>query len=162
MHARVVEVRELGDEGVVHAVRDLVALEEAERAVHVDLQVGLHPVAGPAGAGAIDGQHAGHARGDRLLQAGAAVLGSVARRRDVLARLGGDEFGLLLPGVDGPTADRIVDRVRAAFNSAGQLDRTPLSAAVGVATCPPGDDLSAAVRRADAQMYVDKRARRPA
>lgn len=102
----------------------------------------------------------GHVAGDHFLQRAATALGSVARRGDTVARLGGDEFGLLLPGVDAAAAERVVDRLRAAFALSGSVGSVPLSAAFGAATCEPGGSLRSAAYRADSAMYVDKQAAR--
>lgn len=98
----------------------------------------------------------GHEAGDRFLTLGADALRSVARRGDTVARLGGDEFGLLMPGVAEPAAEQVVQRVRDAITLAGTVGDTALAAAVGVATCSPGESLRQTWRRADAAMYVDK------
>ena len=98
----------------------------------------------------------GHEAGDRFLKLGAEALRSVARKGDTVARLGGDEFGLLMPGVAEPAAEQVVARVRAAVARAGTVGDVKLSAAVGAATCAPGEALRQTWRRADAAMYADK------
>ena len=54
---------------------------------------------------------AGHAAGDALLQALAALMQQHLRAQDFLARLGGDEFGLLLPACESGEAQRIAGAI---------------------------------------------------
>ena len=53
----------------------------------------------------------GHAAGDALLQAVAALLRDQARTIDLAARIGGDEFALLLPETDHAGAVTLVQRL---------------------------------------------------
>ena len=101
----------------------------------------------------------GHARGDEALVAVARALTDTLRTVDVAARLGGDEFCVLLPDTDRAhaliVAGRLADAVRA---------RCPLTVSVGAATLEDGDaaDPEALLRRADAEMYRNKRRAPPA
>lgn len=60
----------------------------------------------------------GHAAGDNLIRAVAAVLRQQVRDEDVLARLGGDEFALLLPGADVAATAAAANRLVAAIEEA--------------------------------------------
>ena len=95
----------------------------------------------------------GHATGDTTLRAVAEALAGEVRDDDVLARLGGDEFCALLvrSGIDGATgvAQRMVEGVR-------DLDML-VTVSIGVAA-GPGREIEETLRRADAAMYVAKRA----
>jgi len=102
----------------------------------------------------------GHAAGDDLIVAIAAVLRRGVRGTDVVARLGGDEFAVLLPQADRTGAEivaqGIVDRVR---NHVQGLDGTlrKVTASVGVvvidaANEDPGELMAAA----DMVMYDAK------
>jgi diguanylate cyclase (GGDEF)-like protein len=98
----------------------------------------------------------GHARGDEALAAVANALARTLRAVDAAARLGGDEFCVLLPDTDGEqaaaVAGRLHERVRATC---------PVTISIGIATLESGDvpGPTALVRRADADMYRNKRQR---
>lgn len=107
----------------------------------------------------------GHEAGDRALQAAATELRELVRPHDVVARLGGDEFSLLL--LDLRTCEQgagVVERVRDRLSTGWLVtpdSRIRLSGSVGTACFPEqADDLPALLRRADAQMFADKRSRR--
>lgn len=106
----------------------------------------------------------GHATGDAVLVEVAERLRELVREGDVVARLGGDEFALVLADVAMAEADMVAERARLRLRgSAGVLDM-PWSVSVGmvcadVSTVGAAEDL---LRRADLDMYVDKRARRAA
>ncbi len=55
---------------------------------------------------------AGHAAGDQMLCAVAAILQQHTRDNDMVARLGGDEFCVLLPNCPQPDATRIAENLR--------------------------------------------------
>ncbi|WP_369259040.1 GGDEF domain-containing protein [Geodermatophilus amargosae] len=94
---------------------------------------------------------AGHSAGDALLRSLAAQWGAELRRSDLLGRLGGDEFVLCLPDTDSARCAELLQRLRAASSA-------PWSA--GTATVRPGEDLAAALVRADVALYREKSARR--
>ncbi|GAB3315868.1 hypothetical protein GCM10027451_31910 [Geodermatophilus aquaeductus] len=96
---------------------------------------------------------AGHSAGDALLRSLAAQWSAELRRSDLLGRLGGDEFVLCLPGTDAVRCAELLERLHAVSGS-------PWSA--GTATVRPGEDLDAALVRADAALYREKHARRSA
>lgn len=103
----------------------------------------------------------GHLAGDAVLRSAVARCRHELMADDVLARLGGDEFVVLLPGSDEARAVHVVTRLRHALatldvDGAGET----VSASFGVATWVPGDSAEAMLARADAAMYVDKRASR--
>lgn len=60
----------------------------------------------------------GHAAGDDLIRAIAAVLSDLVREGDVLARLGGDEFAVLLPAADATTTTEVAERLVAGIAEA--------------------------------------------
>ncbi len=105
----------------------------------------------------------GHAAGDAVLQAAAALLSEFRRGADVPARYGGEEFAVLLPETDARGAVALADRLRAAL--AERRFRVPgapsvelrITISVGVAVCTPADEsLDAVLRRADAALYRAK------
>lgn len=108
----------------------------------------------------------GHQAGDEVLQEVAARLREAVRRHDLVARYGGDEFVVVVDSVDdaGPDADRVADRIRAAFHRPFDLDGTEvvLDVSIGRAIHPDdGRTISALITHADRAMYAEKRAKRP-
>lgn len=106
----------------------------------------------------------GHATGDAVLVEVAARLHAMVGANGVVARLGGDEFALVLVDVVPEEADLLAERARLRLRgSAGVLD-LPWSVSVGTACATVGTvgDVEDLLRRADLDMYVDKRARRTA
>ena len=103
----------------------------------------------------------GHHVGDEMLIETAARLQGAVRESDTVARLGGDEFAILLAGSTSQeeaagTADRVLGQLARPYP--GAHAGPPLSASVGVAVRPAGDDASAqdVLRQADAAMYHAK------
>lgn len=104
----------------------------------------------------------GHEHGDRLLQQVARRLSGVVRGTDTVARLGGDEFAILPGGAtDLAAAAAIAWKLEQACAPGFELDdgAVQISASVGIAVFPEhGETTSVLLRRADAAMYVAKRA----
>jgi diguanylate cyclase (GGDEF)-like protein len=103
----------------------------------------------------------GHLAGDAALGRLGEVLRRVTRGGDLAFRYGGEEFLLLLPGVDLPGAMAVADRVRLAVSDErGPVP--PFTISGGVALCDPADgrDPEPLLRRADAALYLAKRAGR--
>lgn len=101
----------------------------------------------------------GHAAGDEVIAAFAAVLRDCAPPHAVLGRLGGEEFAAFLPGANLATGRLYAETVRNAFRAGPRghlgVDRT-VSASFGVAQFVPSDHLSDLLRRADAALYQAK------
>jgi diguanylate cyclase (GGDEF)-like protein len=98
----------------------------------------------------------GHARGDALLAAVGETLRAGLRPYDVVVRYGGDEFLALM-------ADTSLDAARSRF---GQIavtlaaGGTARSFSVGIAEACAGETLELLIERADADLFVRRRARR--
>ncbi|MGQ5460163.1 GGDEF domain-containing protein [Ramlibacter sp. MAHUQ-53] len=101
----------------------------------------------------------GHAAGDRVLKAFAALLKGGLRETDVVGRIGGEEFALVLPEVAPEIAARLVERIRQQFAQRpidlgeGRTLHATFSAGIGDAS---DVSLDAALRRADAALYEAK------
>jgi diguanylate cyclase (GGDEF)-like protein/PAS domain S-box-containing protein len=106
----------------------------------------------------------GHPAGDRLLRRLADALPAHVRAVDRVFRYGGDEFAALLPGVQRTEARVIADRLAAAVDEIGSREEGPhVTVSVGVAACPAdGTSKDELVMLADAELYLEKAARRKA
>ncbi|GGS36478.1 GGDEF domain-containing protein [Deinococcus knuensis] len=100
----------------------------------------------------------GHAAGDAFLVELAGVIRSVLVEGDLGARLGGDEFAVLLVGEGRMERAR---RVREVTGS-GAAQVLACSVSAGETEVEACESLDAALRRADAAMYEQKRAARGA
>jgi diguanylate cyclase (GGDEF)-like protein len=120
--------------------------------IYVDLD-GFKPV---------NDQH-GHAAGDAVLAAVAAVLVRNVRASDTVARLGGDEFGLILWNRSEADAAAKAWALEAAVGEASvEWDGGALAvgASIGFAMLGPSDELAEVLARADHAMYARKAARK--
>lgn len=103
----------------------------------------------------------GHEAGDAVLIDVAQRLTTSIRHGDLAARLGGDEFVIVCDLQRNPAVVyEIAERIR---NAIATLDTTDgngnhVTASIGVAISEPGDVPSALLRRADAAVYIAKRA----
>ncbi len=104
----------------------------------------------------------GHASGDRVLQVFAEVARTCLRDGDVLARYGGEEFLLLLPGSDRQQFAACCERLRQAYEQTrlAELGEAQVSLSIGMTMLRMGDDLDAALQRADQALYRAKHAGR--
>jgi diguanylate cyclase (GGDEF)-like protein len=114
----------------------------------------------------INDEH-GHQTGDRVLRAIASALRLAVRSSDVVARYGGDEFVVLMPDTGVAEAARVAERAREAVaglaHTMGDGSVVHVSCSVGSARHPAdGKTARDLLRRADAAMYEDKRARHEA
>jgi diguanylate cyclase (GGDEF)-like protein len=102
----------------------------------------------------------GHAQGDAVLQAIAAILRHSVRQGDVLARWGGEEFIVFLPETDQREAAQLAERLRGAI----AVMRVPheggasaVTASFGLAQrAPHHGTLDALIARADECLYQSK------
>lgn len=108
----------------------------------------------------------GHDAGDAVLREVAQRLKTVLRSTDLVARLGGDEFVVVAGPLAGEAGAQVLRRklqqaVATPFTVNGQL--LDVGMALGCVLAPQaGRDLQALLKQADAGMYADKQAGRPA
>lgn len=101
----------------------------------------------------------GHDAGDALLRRLGEVLNGVVSAPNHAARIGGDEFAVLMPGADKSAAATMVDTIHELLKINNQFYSTaPLGISVGVATSETGETIEALVKRADLNMYEQKKA----
>jgi diguanylate cyclase (GGDEF)-like protein len=99
----------------------------------------------------------GHRQGDQYIIEAAEIIQSVVRKSDVVARIGGDEFGIILPGTDESTAEKIAEIIQDMFNNRNQGRDLTYSISLGTATkIDPKTDIAAVLKQADDNMYKNK------
>lgn len=103
----------------------------------------------------------GHAAGDAVLRAVAALIAARSRAVDTACRTGGEEFGIIVPGLVAGKAAGMADRLRrdVAASETGLQDggAVRVTASLGVATLAPEESVEAFASRADAALYAAKR-----
>lgn len=106
----------------------------------------------------------GHAAGDSSIKDLAEILKTSLRSEDVVARMGGDEFVVLTTIEENEDSESLIARLKndiAQFNQKNQRQYS-LQASFGFSVIKPDNavDLADVIRRADMEMYQEKRRRR--
>ncbi|MGX5172662.1 GGDEF domain-containing protein [Aliikangiella sp. IMCC44653] len=110
----------------------------------------------------INDQH-GHHAGDQILKQFADVLNSNSRNSDVVARTGGEEFIILFPQTDLAMGHKLAEKLREkveSFDYVCDAIKLKVTASFGVANALTEDQLNAAFKAADANLYLAKEAGR--
>lgn len=107
----------------------------------------------------------GHAAGDEVLRAFAALLNQSVRRSDVVCRHGGEEFVIVMPDITLAGAEAMLARLLVAYSAlrlhAGKHALPSCSFSAGIAVCPGhGTTLDQLLSRADRALYAAKEAGR--
>jgi diguanylate cyclase (GGDEF)-like protein len=101
----------------------------------------------------------GHRAGDALLRRTGEVLAKATQAPFTAARIGGDEFAVLMPGGDEHAAEGFLATLHELVELNNQFHSgDPLRFSVGMAVAVAGERLEAALHRADAEMYLQKKA----
>jgi diguanylate cyclase (GGDEF)-like protein len=100
----------------------------------------------------------GHAAGDTVLCRFVAVAQGALRGGDVFCRFGGEEFLALLPDTGVMAAQRVAERIRAAFAEDREMPKGPLSytVSIGVAEQARRENFESVLSRADNALYRAK------
>ncbi|MGO8687747.1 MAG: diguanylate cyclase domain-containing protein [Candidatus Dormibacteria bacterium] len=105
----------------------------------------------------------GHSAGDVVLRETAARLQASVRVSDTVARLGGDEFAIVAVDADPSEAELISAKVRQRMEEPMMVEErlVPVELSIGLAAFPgDGSEPAHLLRRADTNMYREKRARK--
>jgi diguanylate cyclase (GGDEF)-like protein len=102
----------------------------------------------------------GHIAGDEVLIDLARACRENVRPEDIVGRYGGDEFVIIVPGITSVRAIHLADQLTRRVTDFHSSDGKPLAynSSVGIAQCPPYDDLTALLIHADRAMYAAKQA----
>jgi diguanylate cyclase (GGDEF)-like protein len=106
-------------------------------------------------------QH-GHAAGDAALKAIAEIFQSNIRAEDIACRYGGEEFTIILPDLNGTTAEERAESIRRAVAGLhvrfGREVASNFSISIGVAVYPQdGENADLLLQKADQALYHAKR-----
>ncbi len=100
----------------------------------------------------------GHETGDRALRLFARVMRDSLRTSDMISRYGGEEFAIAFPDCSAIDAVRALDTVRAQLDAAITVGGLPkFTVSFGITDTEPGEELAAALRRADDALLLAKR-----
>ncbi len=101
----------------------------------------------------------GHRVGDLVLAAVGQVLSRTVGEGDVAGRLGGEEFAVLLMGCDEDAALRSAQSIRVAIEAmrvAAPAGPIGLTVSIGCTLIAAGEDVCAALQKADEALYAAK------
>jgi diguanylate cyclase (GGDEF)-like protein len=102
----------------------------------------------------------GHIAGDEVLTDLARACRENVRPDDIVGRYGGDEFVIIVPGIGSLRAIHLAEQLIRRVTHFHGSDGEPLAyqSSVGIAECPPYEDLTDLLIHADRAMYAAKQA----
>jgi diguanylate cyclase (GGDEF)-like protein len=98
----------------------------------------------------------GHIAGDDVLAELAERLAAGCRSEDLVARIGGEEFAVIMPGVDGPTAWDVAERLRFSVSSRPFGDIGKVTVSAGICTVRQATSVEELKRFAGGALYWAK------
>lgn len=104
----------------------------------------------------------GHAAGDEVLRAFAAVISKLLRKDDLFGRMGGEEFTLFMldatPDVASAVAERIRDRIESTPIELHDGQIVHITVSIGVISCPVAKvgNIESLLQIADQSLYIAK------
>ncbi|MEG1981774.1 MAG: GGDEF domain-containing protein [Clostridia bacterium] len=103
----------------------------------------------------------GHEAGDALLRMAASAISVLEQDGAHLYRIGGDEFLAVIPNCDKKFMQKIMQQWENVYKNIGSTQNgIPCRIAVGMAYGDSSETLDDVVRRADEQMYADKKSQK--
>ena len=101
----------------------------------------------------------GHSAGDSVIVGLARLLATLSSSTNCVGRTGGEEFGIFLAGADLNDCHALAESIRADFSHVEwqpPLANSRFTASFGAAQVEPGEEIAAALRRADNMLYLAK------
>lgn len=108
----------------------------------------------------------GHQTGDQVIRFVASVIGRIGATPRFAARYGGEEFAMIFPGEDAAIVEACLEEIRDEVASrmlkrrSTNEDLGAITLSAGLAQRKPGETGTCTMERADAALYISKRAGR--
>lgn len=99
----------------------------------------------------------GHNIGDYVLKTFASIVMKTIREADIFARWGGEEFVLLLKNIGCDEAFGVAEKIRKEVEAYVFDEAERVTCSIGICEIMEGEELEAAVQRADSALYESKR-----
>lgn len=95
----------------------------------------------------------GHLEGDRILKKFSRLISDSVRKIDMVFRYGGEEIFVLLPELPKSKAKKVAERLKLLVR-----ENLPITVSVGISGFPEdGEDSESLIKKADLDMYEDKK-----
>ncbi len=95
----------------------------------------------------------GHLEGDRILKKFSQLISDSVRKIDMVFRYGGEEIFVILPELPKSRAKKVAERLKLLVR-----ENLPITVSVGISGFPEdGEDVESLIKKADLNMYEDKK-----